>query len=83
MQVTSRVTKSLGTYLTRQEAEAVAGMKEVIELPANGKVADRHGIELGTIVYLAICYGKKKTYMTHASAAECREAGVTPGPCNV
>ena len=82
MQVTSRVTKSLGTYLTRQEAESKQGVKEVIELKANGKVADRHGIELGTIVYLAICYGKKKSYMTHASATECREAGVVPGPCN-
>jgi hypothetical protein len=81
-QTQSRESKSLGTYLTESEAQAVPGVDEVIHLASKGKVAKRHGVAVGTVVYLAIKYGKTRRYMVHASAAECIARGVAPGACN-
>jgi hypothetical protein len=82
-QTQTRESKSLGTYLTESEARAVQGVDEVGPLVANGKVAKRHGVAVGTLVYLAIKHGKTRQYMVHASAADCVARGVVPGPCNV
>ena len=82
-QTQTRESKSLGTYLTESEAKAVPGVREVSPLVANGKVAKRHGVAVGTVVYLAIRYGKTRRYMVHASAADCLARGVAPGACNV
>lgn len=81
-QVVNRYTKSLGTYLTKTEAESVKGVLEVQELKAVGKVASRHNVPEGTTVYLAIGKGKTRAIMVHASKEECERVGRKPGPMN-
>jgi metal-dependent hydrolase (beta-lactamase superfamily II) len=77
-------TISGGTYLTQAEAEAVRKVLAVVPLPASAKVAARHCINIGTIVWLAKIKNPKKgkVVMIHATASECEAVGKTPGPLN-